>query len=344
MTTSETLLVEALRDHERLAPDPTVVLAGLGAGIARRRRRRRFQGMAAVALATVAAVTVGVAAVGGLRAGPPHPAAPSPTVTEWRSTLAFGWLPAGLNRPVVTSTKIHEAVLYPGSGGRYLRLEVSNVSWTPTLDLPGWRRTVVNAHPASELSQPARSFVVFRLPSGRWAELELGEGYGNSGNSQPALHNEAARVAKAVREDGDRKLRAGFTLHHLPAGQRVIGVSRAEPGPNSFEEIVCASGSLRVLGKNEVNDSAGSIFEGPRVDEGQVITIRVSSSTLGERQLQSVGRRLPDIAGRTTYAVNEGRMVVVLDFHGRELIVTGSSRPAVPLTELVKVAAGVRLT
>lgn len=350
MTAPEKRLFEALRDHERLAPDPAAVLAALDAGIARRHRRRRLQGMAAAALATVAAVTFGVAAVGGLRAGGPHPAsspsttASQPPAVESRSTLAFGWLPAGLNPPIVTSTKIRESVLYPGSGGRYMMLTVPNVPWTPTLDLPGWRRTTVNGRPARELSQPARSFVVFQLPSGRWGALELGQGYGTGGNSQPTLHDEALRVAKAVRDAGNTRLQVGFTLRYLPAGQHIIGVSKSASGKDSFEEVVCASGSLRVLGTEKVDDPAGSTFEGPRVDEGDQIAIRVSRSMLDAGELAVHGRRLPDIQGKPAYAINQDELVVVLDFHSRELSVSSYSRQKMPLSELVKVAEGVRLT
>ncbi|HEV2779847.1 MAG TPA: hypothetical protein VGX25_10660 [Actinophytocola sp.] len=345
-------LAAALEESLQAAPDPAEVLRGVRRGIERRRRRRRNAGLATVLV--IVAVTV-VASVATWPAGP-QPGARVIPVGDWPGTIELTWVPSGLVNHGVRSTVAGEDVYYGDSAGIGLRVFVDNVDRTRNLDEPGWQRTEINGRPGREVSRDVRTMIVFRLPSGRWAELELLR-YSYERSNQPGLREDALRIAAGIRETTGRPQRIDFAPTYLPAGQRIIGLATSAQLPDGEGDIVCAAGSLQPKAPKEYLTEGRIVDHRRPADLGPGLRI-----SFHRRDPRSAGMpvaagadRIADIQGRPAYLYPGSRTRLVVDgVNGGVLVVDAlldgeaftMARPdgLVPVAEMIKVAQGVRWT
>ncbi|MFL6143605.1 MAG: hypothetical protein ACJ72N_17305 [Labedaea sp.] len=192
-------LVAALEESLDVAPESSDVLAGLLAGIRRRRRRVRIGTVAGVVLLAVVASTVTISLTRG-RSNPPAGPAPAP---GWRLSVQAGWVPDGM---VLIQTRAGAA----GEGFAYRSRDTElNVA-------------VTAAAPGGDLAAPGRA--VRKLGSGRWADVRLTL-LPNGTLGEPELRVRADRVAGSLHEGADLPVRVDVAPTYLPDGVRVVGVS-----------------------------------------------------------------------------------------------------------------------
>jgi hypothetical protein len=331
-------LVEALQADERLAPDPSDVLAGVAGGI-RRRRQRRLAGYAASAVAL--AVVAGTLAV-TLPSRTDRAEQPAGTATgEWNRTLRFGWLPDGLaTPPLYQASDTEESALYPeANNGRYLLVNLTKVDWRPRLDLPGWRQTQVGGRPARIISRPTRTLITWELPSGRWASLDYGQGRPGSRDAQPGVETSAERIALGVTEGAPEPVRVAFSVGYLPEGMRVVGVRGASP--EGFGTIDAVSGTQRLVRNEDAATEDGISLEYPVLDNGDSLDISVHP---GAWNPGPGDKRTDDVRGRPAYLLNRDDGIAV-DSPDGYILVSTSGRPS-PLTaaDFRRIAESVRWT
>jgi hypothetical protein len=332
-------LIAAFEESLDIAPDPGDVLAGVRAGIRRRRRTRS----AVAALAMVLLTGVALA----WPAAPPRSDGVIP-VGSWPTTFTVGWVPDGLTLLTVSSTAFQEARTY-SSGSATLTIQVDNADRTPLTELPGWAAFEVAGRPGQEISRPTRTLIRFTFPSGRLVEVQYHQESGD-GPDQAALRVGAERVSAALRETGADPVRARFAPTYLPKGQRIVGFDAQEPAANGEGAIIAVAGSLAPRPAEVSTESDGIVREQRSVDLGVGVTIQF----LLNRKPTDYDELIAPIGGRPAYLTNKA-VVVVSDFHGGWLEITptvdGSSPPLLsaddifrllPPAELIKIAEGVR--
>jgi hypothetical protein len=334
-------LIAAFEESLDIAPDPGDVLAGVRAGIRRRRRTRS----AVAALAMVLLTGVALA----WPAAPPRSDGVIP-VGNWPTTFAVGWVPDGLTLLTTNSTAFQEARTY-SSGSATLTIQVDDADRSPLTELPGWTGFEVAGRPGQEISRPTRTLIRFTFPSGRLVEVQYHQESGD-GPDQTALRVGAERVSAALRETGAAPVRARFAPTYLPKGQRIIGFEAQEPAAKGEGAIIAAAGSLTPRPAEVSTEFDGIVREQRAVDLGVGVTIQFALN----REPTEYDEPIAAIGGRPAYLTNKA-VVVVSDFHGGWLqvipTVDGLSPPLMPATdlfrllpvdELVKIADGVRWT
>jgi hypothetical protein len=311
-------VLAALEESLAATPDPVAVLRGINTGIDRRRRRNRCYRVGFTVIAVVLLVIVAVSA----QAQPPDQTPAVIPVGEWKNTIRPTWLPAGLIAQRFTATLTDESISYR-SGDSNFSIQVGNGGLTH----PGnAERISIGGRPAVAWSESTGTTLGFELPSGRWAMVALSW-------TRPApeliIRDEAIRIARSIEETGDRLLRIGFAPSYLPAGHRVVGVETNAFTTDGFGTVVCAA------------------------VPGQGPGIRISMSTMEINKSSTV--RVADIQGRPAYRSISGASLYVTEFNGGTLTIDATLDgekvwphealpPAgiLPLTELIKVAEGVR--
>jgi hypothetical protein len=293
---NEQLLVDALTLDEQLAPDPADVLAGVADGI-RRRRRRQLAGYAASALVLV--IVAGLAAVAVPRlnervAGPVLPA-------TFERTLRFGWLPDHLTAPTYSASVDGESVQYSSVEGK-LSVEASNLNWQPRLDHPGWRQVQVAGRPGRLVSGPTRTFVEWRLASGRWAMLTYEIETLSGDNGQPGIETVAERIAAGVTEGDPVPVRVAFGLTHLPPGWQITGVHGTSG--DGYGLINVLSHPWEVVGTTEVNLVGGITVDRPKLAETKQFVVSLEP---GDWEPGIGDRRAGSVHGNPAYLLSEGR-------------------------------------
>jgi hypothetical protein len=220
----ETILAEVLADRERHTPDPDEVLRRVSARTARRVPHRLVVALAAVVVLVLAAAVAAV--VLQRRSEPPaDPGEPVRPVQEVRSDLRFGWLPDDL--AAAASREFGTQGDGPPAKQPYLISSVYAVDEAPVLGEPGWQSFEVGGRPGRIVSRPTRSIADWRLPSGRWAHLEVGyTDHLEPGNRQPGVENDLRRMAASATETEPTTTTARFALPYLPPGCVVVSVGR----------------------------------------------------------------------------------------------------------------------
>ena len=235
-------LVEALRAEERHAPDPTEVMAGVAGGI-RRRRRRRWAGYTAAVLALV--LVAGAVVVRFPRADRADDAPAGRTVIptgDWNRSLRFGWLPEGMTPNLWAASTTGEVASFARDDARYLRVTLYAPGLQPRADQPGWQQAAIGGRPGRLVSRTHRTLIKWQLPSGRWADLEYGDGQPDGTDAQPALQASAERIAAAIIEGDPEPIRVAFALTRVPRGMRIVGI-RSHPGLGGVIEVASESGA-----------------------------------------------------------------------------------------------------
>ncbi|SBT51620.1 hypothetical protein [Micromonospora auratinigra] len=359
-------LTQALAEGERHTPDPDQVLAGIRAGITRRRRHHRYLSVGVTAL-TVLALTGTAVLIGrpdhrptGVADGSPANPTPRPTgrpseepvtpVPPQQCRLRFGWLPTGLARPLRSCGPREQSVLYPMAGGRYLSVSIDQSGWPGPVNTRGWTPLTVHGRPGYLAVRATRAFVCFPLPSGRWVDVEYGDGQ-PGGPAVTGLAATARRIAEHISEQDTGPIRVPLATTYLPKGQQLAAVGN----DSSRFTVRYQDGSGRNTGKPITGTTEdGLTSESPRIDTGTGYRIDWSSDP---RDMPSAGEleryeRLPDIQGRPAYLLNQGDLIVVADFHGGWLsvglhfVIRDVSQPG-PVagghrSQLVRIAQGVR--
>lgn len=318
----KTQVLAALEESLAATPDPTDVLRGVHAGIARRTRRNRSLRTGF----TIAFILIVSLVVGSIAPQSRERAPAGIPVGEWRNTIRPTWLPAGFVAQAFTVTRTKESIQYHSRDAN-LSISVSAASPLEELDPQAWRPIEINGRSASEFFDPRFVELVFQLPSGRWAKIGLSSTQPPNSGPAPEPREDALRIARSLEETGDLRLRTSFVPSYLPADQHVVGVKSTIFLPAGFGTIVCAvagqSSSLSISLTNVVMSKSGN---------GIV--------------------QIADIQGRSAYWSEFAATVFVPDFHGgtlavgavdqAELAVGDPSLPArLPLEELVKIAEGV---
>jgi hypothetical protein len=339
-------VVAALEESLSTAPEPAEVLAGMRAGIERRRRRARIG--AVLGLVTLALVTTTVAAE--LSRHRDVPAAPAQLIPvgAWRSTIRAGWVPDGMTIHAISS-KVTDEALYYTSDVASLSISLDRVDVGRDLDLPGWQRVSINRRQGREAAAATQALVVFPLPSGRWAQVRYARLSTNNWLTEAEYRAGAERVATSVRDDATIQLRVGFAATYLPRHQRIVGILSPARATAGFGSISVASGSLQPGTARDYNTD-GIVDRRRPAEFGPGVTIAVNAMNFDPQ----VVVRIANIQGRPAYLADAGRSVFVADFHGGTLRVEatldGEPTPsagfpppeAVPAPELIKVAEGVR--
>lgn len=345
----------AFEDRQHLAPDPDQVLAGVRAGVSRRRVRRRYQGIGA-AVAAVLAVLATVVTINAQRSGD-TPVAKGEPGTERTTTIELGWVPDDLDPPEIESTQIGDTFDYRSPGGTHaLQVWVDNLGWKPPFDTalgPHESWTEVNGRRARVTLCCGYVEVAVELPSGRWAVVARSDRAPEKYVAPlEKVREQALRVASSIREGSGIRLRVGFVPDYLPPGHQVIGVRKTVGAPEGFGQVVTAGGSLKLKHFNEFSPGQGQ--RGPKVtaDAADIALISVSPGP----PLPDKGFAIPapgpntEVQGQPAYQEPDGTAVTVPDFHGGFLRVEvnynfetgGVDRRFLPAAELVKIAEGVR--
>ncbi|MCW3843181.1 hypothetical protein ONA70_24060 [Micromonospora yasonensis] len=339
-------LTRALAEGERYTPDADAVLAGVRAGIARARRRRRYTA-AGLAAFTVLALSGTAVVVGRSELSSPRPAgsATPPAVPAQECRLSFGWLPEGLAEPSRNCGPRRQSVLYPITGGPYLAVSIDQSGWQgPAKITPGWKPTTVNGRTGQIVTRRTRAFVQFPLPSGHWVDIEYGGGKG-----APELEATARRIAEHISETPAGSLTAPFTPTYLPAGQRLAFVGQRR---GSEFNVAYQDGSGRIIGSSgTATTQDGVIVDEIEIDSGTEYHISWRSD-LGNDDPTALGERIGNIQGHPAYLLNGGSLLTIEGFHGGELSVAANlpidergrprSAPAGLTSVLIRIAEGVR--
>lgn len=345
-------LTRALAEGERYTPDADTVMAGVRAGIARNRRRRRYAS-AGVAALTVLAMGSAAALIGGSEQSPsrsaegPAPNAQTGPVPPQECRLSFGWLPEGLVEPIRSCGPRTQSVLYPMDGGPYLNVSIDQSGWQGPRNTRGWKRVTVNGEGGYITARPTRAFVRFPLPSGRWVDIEYGIGTPGA-KATAGLEATVRRIAEEISETPTDSISIPFAPTYLPPGQHLADVGQG--GGGTSLRLNYQDGSGRVVGEPmALGTEDGVTSEYPRIDAGVGFSISWASDPAHAIPLDQ-GERIADIQGRPAYLFNRGQMVVVDGFHDGQLNVSTSyptphqQRPPSPghlRPELVRIAEGV---
>ncbi|KXK62182.1 hypothetical protein AWW66_09670 [Micromonospora rosaria] len=347
-------LTDAFAEGERHTPDPVEVLAGVHAGIRRRRRHRRYATSGAAGIA-VLALTAGIALLPADRGDPLPGSGPPPVVQEvppQECRLHFDWLPEGLaERPARTCGPREQIVFYALVDGPYLSASIHPPQWRDRSVSTGWTETEVNGGFGQIATLPTRSFVQFVLPSGRWAELEYG--HGRPGDAaQDGLDEIILRIARGVSEQTTETLRTPFALSYLPPGQHLAYVFTR----NGATGVSYQDGSGEITeDRIEATTEDGLPIDRARTDDGTSYGIGWAPGA-GDPHAMPLTEmtRLPDIQGRPAHLTRHGDTLIIGDFHGGRLSVqmvrqaplvvpTEPPRPdPAVIRELTRIAEGVR--
>lgn len=316
-------VLAALEESLTATPDPGDVWIGVQAGIDRRHRRNRYY-RTGIAVALVLAVSLLAASIS---AQPREHAPIGIPVGEWKNSIRPTWLPDGLVAQEFTATLANESITYQSPN---LNLFISIGSATPVrpLNEQGWDQTEISGRPAHEYSVPGLTILDFQLTSGRWAEVRLSKSQPDDTDTRATVREPAQRVARSLEETGDLRLSTKFAPTYLPNGQRIVGVGTNIFTPAGFGSIVCTD----------------TVPEAPN--------LFIAMTNVAVNKDLDATARIADIQGRQAYRSVSGGAVFVADFHGGTLAVGASnqatlgypdSEPAlVPLSELIKIAEGVR--
>jgi hypothetical protein len=328
-----------------------------------RRRRRSAAALAAGAALAVLAVIGSAAVVGARMALPPASVGAPATATfpvDASHGVDFGWLPDDMR---LADRGGGPDVM---AGGPYLVASVVPYVWQPKLDLTGWQRTEINGRPGRIVSRPTRTFVLWQLPSGHWADLEFGRGLPRGTDGQPGVEQDARRIAASVTEAPPRSGSSRLRLTYLPQGYRV---DQASHGTNkagqSVDVVRGVTGTIRLTGTQTYGTEDGVTTEVPTfaADGTFQVLLDKRDAGAGDDYAHREGwTRIADVQGYPAYTnatLNTSRrprgiQIVVVGFDGGQLRLTsnfGSGPEAVvglagsgpTYEELLNVANGIRV-
>jgi hypothetical protein len=319
-------LRRTLHTHERLAPDPAPVAARITAGI-RARRRHRYAGTAAVAVATVVAVGVptlvlrdagptggtGTVAAPSQTRPPVTPAAP-PTVRFDPLTVPFtvGWLPDGWFEDGIVRT-------FPGSAER----SYENDQGTGEVVVRVWD-TKVSGKPATDVP-PVQGGAIVRRQLSRTVWLLVGG---------PLSDQDLNRLLRSVDVRAPEALAFPFRMTWLPAGYRVTGA-----GSGAHHWHGDAAGNT--LAADPPLLDAGVTLD--RTSAGDALSVYVSTEDgmWEDKGLRPNGTLL----GHPSYYREEygNATLHVYGVHGMHISIDATSRPELNRGVLERVARGLRL-
>ncbi len=355
----EEILVRTFAEHEGQAPDPESVLADVHARLARRRRTVPVLA-AAVAAAAVVAIAVGASVLVGRPDAAPAPAAtdPTPSATPTGvnqttppdptagpdplvkvplaqvalSTVAVDttWLPPGV-------AKKTEAGLFYGrqsraynvtdSAGRITRIDFevrsgSTLRPDDGIDRGPARDLTLDGRAAREWRPEDVYIVAMRLPGNRVAQVDVMPLSGQTLDTATI----GRRVATSLRFDRPEPINPGFRPTYVPRGLAVRAIGRFDPTEDGVSWALA---------------SPDAPPEGPSV--GIDVDSRPGTSPTLPQPVVS-GR---PVHGHPTHVVTEGSGQVALYVDrfvsGKSLTITVTNN-LVPLTEVYKIADGIRLT
>lgn len=346
--TADRILTETFAEHEHLAPDVEITLAG----IARRLEDRRPAGgrlAVAGAAATVVAVAVGASLLLGDRpADPSRSPAASPTLTAPLPVdtlkVAPGWLPPGEVTPESVSTGYGvQTRLYQIARPSGMALSVL-VGTSPGTELPTRshirttaRDLTVAGRAAREWSLPTEYYVVVALPQARLATVSLRS---EGGDAAAELAGIGRQVAGRLQLDRPEPIDVSYELTSLPSGRAVMSVDVTLVD----DEGVIAGGTRYTVAApttTEEQRKRQSIYVAQYNRSFHTMEFRPQPPALPVRPVQ--GR---PVQGRPTwiYSTDGSPVLWVDEIRPGVSIKLSGAAPGTTFAELYRIADGIRWT